>query len=87
MTAVITGIAWALSFPARRSLVYDLLGSSELTNAIALDTVGLNVSRMVGPALAGVLIGSIGVSGGFVVMTCANVLGLLLVYLLQIPPR
>ncbi len=87
VTAVVTGIAWALSFPARRSLVYDFLGSSELTNAIALDTVGLNVSRMVGPALAGVLISSIGVSGGFVVMTGGNVLGLLLVYLLQIPPR
>ncbi len=87
VTAVVTGVAWALSFPARRSLVYDLLGSSELTNAIALDTVGLNVSRMVGPALAGVLIGSVGVSGGFMVMTGANVLGLLLVYLLQIPPR
>ncbi len=87
VTAVVTGIAWALSFPARRALVYDLLGSSELTNAIALDTVGLNVSRMVGPALAGVLIGSIGVSGGFVVMTCGNALGLLLVYILQIPPR
>lgn len=87
VTALVTGITWALSFPARRSLVYDLLGSSELTNAIALDTVGLNVSRMVGPALAGVLIGSIGVSGGFVVMTGGNVLGLLLVYLLQIPPR
>ncbi len=87
VTAVITGVAWALSFPARRALVYDLLGSSELTNAIALDTVGLNVSRMVGPALAGVLIGSIGVSGGFVVMTVGNALGLLLVYLIEVPPR
>ncbi len=87
VTAMVTGIAWALCFPARRALVYDLLGSSELTNAIALDTVGLNVSRMVGPALAGVLIDSIGVSGGFVVMTVGNVLGLLLVYLIQVPPR
>ncbi len=87
VTAVVTGIAWALSFPARRALVYDLLGSSELTNAIALDTVGLNVSRMVGPALAGILIDVIGVSGGFVVMTGGNALGLLLVYLIRIPPR
>lgn len=86
VTAAVTGIAWALSFPARRAVVYDLLGSADLTNAIALDTVGLNVSRMVGPALAGVLIDSIGVSGGFVVMTVANVLGLLLVYLLRVPP-
>lgn len=87
VTAAVTGIAWALCFPARRALVYDLLGSSELTNAIALDTVGLNVSRMVGPALAGVLIDTIGVSGSFVVMTVGNALGLLLVYLIQVPPR
>lgn len=87
VTAVVTGTAWALCFPARRALVYDLLGSSELTNAIALDTVGLNVSRMVGPALAGVLIDVIGVSGSFVFITAGNVLGLLLVYLIQVPPR
>ncbi|PON17566.1 hypothetical protein C2W62_12515 [Candidatus Entotheonella serta] len=87
VTAVIIGIAWALSFPSRRALVHDLLGSSELTNAIALDTIGLNVSRMVGPALAGVLIDVVGVSGGFVVMTIGNALGLLLVYLLEVPRR
>ena len=86
-TAVVTGICWALSFPARRAIVFDLLGADDLTNAIALDTVGLNVSRMVGPALSGVLIGAIGVSGGFVVMTGANAIGLLLVMLLQVPPR
>ncbi len=84
---MVTGIAWALSFPSRRALVHDLLGSSELTNAIALDTIGLNVSRMLGPALAGVLIDVAGVSGGFVVMTIGNVLGLLLVYLLEVPRR
>ena len=42
---------------------------------------------MVGPGLSGVLIGAIGVSGGFVVMTGANAIGLLLVMLLQVPPR
>ncbi|HEY7711196.1 MAG TPA: MFS transporter [Candidatus Entotheonella sp.] len=85
--AAITGICWALSFPARRAILYDLLGSAELTNAIALDTVGMNVSRMIGPALAGVLIGAIGVSGGFIVMVGTNALGLLLIGLLRVPPQ
>ena len=85
--AAITGICWALSFPARRAILYDLLGSAELTNAIALDTVGMNVSRMIGPALAGVLIGAIGVSAGFMVMVGTNALGLLLIGLLRVPPQ
>ena len=76
--ALITGVCWALSFPARRAVVLDMLDTSELTNAIALDSVGLNVSRIVGPALAGVLISAIGVGGGFIVLTGANILGLIL---------
>ena len=85
--AFITGVCWALSFPARRAVVLDMLDASELTNAIALDTVGMNVSRMVGPALAGVLISAIGVGGGFIVLTGANFLGFLLVSTLRVTQR
>ena len=86
-TAMISGICWALSFPARRAIVYDLLGAADLTNAVALDTVGLNVSRMTGPALAGVLISVVGVSGGFIFMSVANAIGWVLVVLLKVPEQ
>ena len=62
-----TGAGWALDMPSRRSIIYDLLGDSAVTNGIALDSVGMYTSRMLGPALAGGLITLVNVSGGFVV--------------------
>lgn len=82
--ALITGICWALSFPSRRAVLLDMLEPSLLTNAIALDTVGLNVSRMFGPALAGILISAIGVGGGFTVVCVANTIGLILTSMLRV---
>lgn len=52
----VVGIAWALDMSSRRSLVLDLLGRRNLSNGIALDVVGLHLSRVIGPAIAGLLI-------------------------------
>ncbi len=64
-----TGACWALDTPSRRAIIYDLLGMEGVTNALALDSVGMNASRMCGPALAGFLITTVGVTGGYVVLT------------------
>jgi len=66
---LITGACWALDTPSRRAIIYDLLGVEGVTNALALDSVGMNASRMCGPALAGLLITTAGVAGGYVVIT------------------
>ena len=52
----VVGIAWALDMSSRRSLVLDLLGRRNLSNGIALDVVGIHLSRVIGPAIAGLLI-------------------------------
>lgn len=85
LTVFITGACWALDFPSRRALIYDLLGSSGVTNAMALDSVGMNVSRMLGPAMGGVLITVVGVSGGYVLITGFYAVALLLLSSLHIP--
>lgn len=81
---LVTGAAWALGFPSRRALIFDLLGTSGITNAVALDSVGMNGSRMVGPALAGAMIALVGVTGGFVLITCCYALGLILLWSLRV---
>lgn len=55
MTACM-GIGTALMMPAWSALVPELVGKSELPAAIALSSVGVNVARAVGPAIAGVLV-------------------------------
>lgn len=67
--AIIVGISWALEMPSRRSSMHDLLGSSGVTNGVALDAMGMSASRMAGPALAGLLISMIGLTGAYVTVT------------------
>ena len=84
MAILITGACWALDTPSRRAVIYDLLGLEGVTNAVALDAVGMNASRMCGPALAGGLITLTGVTGGYVVITLSSIAWTLL-WSLRIP--
>jgi MFS family permease len=55
------GIANAIDSPTRQSFVAELVGPKSLGNAIALNSLAFNTARMIGPAVAGYLIGFIGV--------------------------
>ena len=81
------GTGWALDFPSRRSIVHDLMGRSGVTNAIAVDSIGMHTSRMVGPALAGLLIATVEVSGAYVVVTGFHLITLTLIGLFRLPER
>lgn len=85
LTVLLDGASWALSMPARRALLFDLLGGAGVTNAVALDAVGMNVSRMLGPALAGVLITLVGVSGGYATILLFYTTSLALLGWLPVP--
>ena len=74
----VSGASWALDMPSRRSLIHDMLGSSGVTNAVALDAIGMSASIMMGPALAGVLITVADVTGGYVAVTLAYLAALAL---------
>ncbi len=53
---VVVGIAASMDGPVRQSFVSELVGPTQLTNAVALNAMGFNGARIVGPAVAGVLI-------------------------------
>jgi len=55
-----TGIATVLAMPAWQASVPQLVPKDELSAAVALNGVGLNISRAIGPALAGLAIGAVG---------------------------
>ncbi len=63
--AVLNGIVMAFDAPSRQAVVIELVGREHLFNAIALNSISFNSSRIIGPALAGILIASIGMSGCF----------------------
>jgi MFS family permease len=63
--AFLTGLVNALDAPARQSFTVELVGSEHLPSAIALNMGSFNVARVIGPAIAGILIASFGTGWAF----------------------
>ncbi|HEY5431344.1 MAG TPA: MFS transporter [Solirubrobacteraceae bacterium] len=58
--AVMLGLNNAFENPARQSFMMELVGSEHLRNAVSLNSVLVNVARSIGPAVAGILIATVG---------------------------
>lgn len=58
--AAIQGVATALDNPTRQAFVSEMVPPDRLSNAVGLNSASFNGARLIGPALAGVLIGAIG---------------------------
>ena len=67
--AALGGVTLVLDAPGRQTLTFQMVGPSELPNAVALNSGLLNASRVIGPALAGVLIASVGTGICFLINT------------------
>lgn len=65
--AAITGIFTAADTPARLSFVSEIVGKQYVGNAIALNSTTFNVTRLIGPAIAGLIIPWVGEGGCFLV--------------------
>jgi predicted MFS family arabinose efflux permease len=61
----VTGCCMALASPSYLAMTYDLVGREDLTNAIAMNSTQFQLSRVVGPALAGVAFRLFGLAGCF----------------------
>jgi MFS family permease len=65
--AALNGLVSSFDMPGRQAFVVDMVGREDLPNAIAMNSMIFNGARMVGPAIAGLLIAIIGVAGCFFV--------------------
>jgi MFS family permease len=63
--AFLFGCTTAFDAPVRQTFVSELVADSDLSNAVALNSTSFNAARMVGPAVAGVVIASVGVGWAF----------------------
>ena len=86
--ASFSGLVNGADIPARQSLLVRLVGGQEdLPNAIALNSSMFNAARLVGPAIAGVLIGWIGEGPVFVVSALSFVAVLWALLAMRLPPE
>jgi MFS family permease len=87
--ATILGIASAFDIPMRQAFIVEMVGKDDLMNAIALNSSLFNAARVLGPAIAGFLIGAFGIAWCYFlngVSYIAVIAGLLLMRLPRKPP-
>jgi len=65
--AFLLGCVTAFDSPARQTFVAELVGDADLSNAVALNSTSFNAGRMIGPAVAGVIIAAVGSGWAFLV--------------------
>ena len=82
--AFLFGCAAAFDAPVRQTFVSELVGDADLPNAVALNSASFNAARMFGPAVAGVVIMSIGTGWAFLINGASFVAVLFSLWLLRV---
>jgi predicted MFS family arabinose efflux permease len=75
----------AFEIPARQSLVIELVGHGDLPGAIALNSGGFNLARVVGPSIGAFIIGNLGLAWCFGVNAASYVAVLVGLYMIRLP--
>jgi MFS family permease len=81
--AFLFGSAAAFDAPVRQTFVAELVGDADLSNAVALNSTSFNAGRMIGPAISGLVIASVGTGWAFLINGVSFVAVLLSLSLLR----
>ncbi len=84
--ATFQGVISSAEIPARQSLIVELVGREDLPRAIALQSSGFNLARIVGPAIAALVIAKLGIAWAFGVNALSYGAVLLSLGLVKLPP-
>jgi MFS family permease len=84
--ALFHGTISAVEIPARQSLIVELVGRDDLPQAIALQSSGFNLARIVGPALAALAIAKLGIAAAFGFNALSYVAVLVSLFMVHLPP-
>ena len=85
--AAVLGAINAFDIPARQAFVVELVGAEQLPNAIALNSTGFNVARVVGPAIGGLLVAVVGEGVCFLINAVSYLAVLWGLWLIALPQR
>jgi MFS family permease len=76
----INGAVLAFNYPFRLAIIHQLVGREALTSAISINSVGFNIARIGGPALAGAIINFWGIGPAVIFTVVADVVFILALY-------
>ena len=83
--ALANGTIIAFEIPARQSLIVDLVGRHDLPGAIALNSSGFNIARVVGPSIGAFIIAQLGIAWCFGVNALSYVAVLIGLFMVKLP--
>jgi MFS family permease len=81
--ALVSSLTWAIDNPTRQAFVPDLVDREDLTNAIALNSVAIEITVVVGPALGGLLIPVLGMGGAYALISAIYLMDVLVLLMLK----
>ena len=84
---LITGVAWTITEPVRMSMIPNVVPKEDLANAVALNSGGFNLMKVIGPALGGALIAWFGAAENFFLQAIAYSGVLAMIYWMHMPPQ
>jgi MFS family permease len=87
LLATLLGIASAFDIPMRQSFVVEMVGKDDLMNAIALNSSLFNAARVVGPAIAGLLIGAVGIAWCYFLNGLSYIAVIAGLLMMRLPPN
>lgn len=85
--AVCIGFSFVFNGPARQAIIPELVTRRELLNAIALNSTGMNLTRVVAPAIAGALLVFIGIAGVYYIVVACYIAAVAALCMMSLPER
>lgn len=83
--AFLLGIVTAVDSPARQAFVPEIVGKERLQSAIALNSGTFNAARVIGPAIAGILIVFVGTGGAFILNAISYLAVIAALFAMKVP--
>ncbi len=83
--ATLNGTISAFEIPARQSFIVELVGREDLVDAIALNSAGFNLARVIGPSIAAIVIGTLGPKWCFALNSMSYLAVLAGLFMIHVP--
>jgi MFS transporter, DHA1 family, staphyloferrin A biosynthesis exporter len=84
--AALRGVFMSLNMPTRQALISDIVGKDQLMNAIALNSATMNLTKILGGSIGGILITVIGIGGVFLINGLSFIVLIVALAMMTIPP-
>jgi MFS family permease len=85
--AALRGVVNAFDIPGRQAFIVEMVGKEDLMNAIALNSSMFNGARIIGPAIAGVVVAKIGEGWCFFADAVSYIAVIIGLFMMRVPPR